>query len=290
MGDLTQMSEIELLQTHSKIIDELRRRGVVTTRNNPVGDYTEWLVCRAMGLMKKGNSQAGFDAVDKNGVRYQIKGRQDEGNSVQFSAIRNLDRRDFEVVIAVVFDNVFSVRLAVMIPHAMVPEFARYYEHTNAHNLILTEKAIGQAGVTDISNALNQASSQKMAQIADPPAPDTPAIGYEPLKIHPPQNPQSKWERFAGYLREVGKIQDTAVRTRVSNCKRMEQFEGDLDDHFDADQCQKLLARLTYSTRDQELNIRPRHNIPINGDLRNGSATLKQAVTLYVRYRRHAGS
>jgi len=38
------MSEIELLQTHAAVIDELLRRKVVRTRNNPIGDYTEWLL------------------------------------------------------------------------------------------------------------------------------------------------------------------------------------------------------------------------------------------------------
>ena len=163
MRGLERMTEIELLQSHSQVIEELRRRGVVTTRNNPVGDYTEWLVCRTMGLMKQGNSQSGFDAIDRDGIRYQIKGRQDEGSSVQFSAIRNLERGEFDAVIAVVFDNVYSVRLAVMIPHAMVPKFARYYEHTNAHNLILTDKIVDEPGVTNIRREIGGHDSAKLS-------------------------------------------------------------------------------------------------------------------------------
>ena len=50
MEDFEQMSEIELLQTHGLVIGELLRRGVVKTRNNPIGDYTEWLVCRRLRL------------------------------------------------------------------------------------------------------------------------------------------------------------------------------------------------------------------------------------------------
>ena len=154
MKELGEMSEIELLQTHGAVITELMDRGVVSTRNNPIGDYTEWLVCRRLGLEKQGNSQAGFDAVGKDGTRYQIKGRQDARTSVQFSAIRNLDRRDFDAVIAVVFDVAFSIRFAVVIPYAGVPEFARYYEHTNAHNLILTDDVVNGRDVTDIRQEL----------------------------------------------------------------------------------------------------------------------------------------
>ena len=40
--ELRAKSEVELLQAHSAVIDELRRRKVVKTENNPLGDYTEW--------------------------------------------------------------------------------------------------------------------------------------------------------------------------------------------------------------------------------------------------------
>ena len=144
------MTEIELLQTHKAVIDELQRRGVVRTRNNPVGDYTEWLVCQRLGLGKQPNSKAGFDAIDANGIRYQIKSRYDQGISVQFSAIRNLESQNFDFVIAVAFNANYSVRFAVMIPHEAVSQLARYQEHTNAHILNLTDQIVERPDVTDI--------------------------------------------------------------------------------------------------------------------------------------------
>ena len=154
MKDLHQMSEIELIQTHGAVIDELLRRGVVETRNNPIGNYTEWLVCRRLGLTKAAKNEKGFDATDADGVRYQIKGRRDEATSVQFSAIRNLDRQDFDMVVAVAFNGDYSVRLAVVIPHDIVPEFARYQQHTNAHNLVLTDSVLHHDGIVDIRQLL----------------------------------------------------------------------------------------------------------------------------------------
>ena len=154
MKDLEQMTEIELLQTHGAVIEELLRRGVVETRNNPIGDYTEWLVRRRLRLTKAAKNEKGFDAIDADRIRYQIKGRRDEGNAVQFSAIRNLDAQDFEIVIAVVFNNDYAIRLAVAIPHDVVPEFARYQQHTNAHNLILSESVLHHDDVVDIRQLL----------------------------------------------------------------------------------------------------------------------------------------
>ena len=94
--------------------------------------------------------------------------------------------------------------------------------------------------------------------------------------------------KFQQYLRDVKRSSKRTIGSRTSNCKRVERYEGDLDKHFDNDQCQGLLRRLTYSTENQDRERTPRHSIPINGDPRTGSATLKQAVGLYVQFRRHS--
>lgn len=155
MKDLSEMSELELLQTRGAVIAELRRRGVVKTENNPIGDYTEWLVCNRLELQVQGNSQAAFDAVDpQDDTRYQIKGRRASGNSVQFSAIRNLENHEFDFVVAVVFNEDYSIRFAFRIAYAAVKQLARYQEHTNSHLLILTERAVELDGVEDITQLL----------------------------------------------------------------------------------------------------------------------------------------
>lgn len=73
----------------------------------------------------------------------------------------------------------------------------------------------------------------------------------------------------------------TAIRSRVSNCRSIDSYEGDLDEHFEADGMVELNARLTYCTADQRVALAPRHAIPIDGDIRTGTATLKSAMTLY---------
>ena len=152
--NLSQMSEIELLQTHGYVIDELIRRGVAKTRNNPIGDYSEWLICRRLDLDMQANSKASFDAIDAKGIRYQIKSRRSEEKSVQFSAIRNLEHKGFDFVIAIVFNYYYSPRFAVMIPHETIPRLAKYQPHVNGYNLILTDKNIKLDGVTDILSKL----------------------------------------------------------------------------------------------------------------------------------------
>ncbi len=71
------------------------------------------------------------------------------------------------------------------------------------------------------------------------------------------------------------------VNSRLSNCKTVERYEGNLDDHFDKDQLSGLIERLMYSTEDERGNRPARHRIPINGNVRNVTATLKTAARLY---------
>ncbi len=94
---------------------------------------------------------------------------------------------------------------------------------------------------------------------------------------------------FRNYLRNVRSHKEKTISNRLSNCRRVEQYEGDLDKHFDADQCQNLLWRLAYSTDDQDRKRPPIHKIPIDGNVLKGTATLKQAVGLYAEFRRNRG-
>ena len=73
--------------------------------------------------------------------------------------------------------------------------------------------------------------------------------------------------------------------TRLSNCKRVEAFEGDLDTHFEEDRCRSLLEKLTYTREDERENRSSLHSIPIAGDIYNGTATLRASVRLYNKFR-----
>ena len=73
--------------------------------------------------------------------------------------------------------------------------------------------------------------------------------------------------------------------SRLSNCHRVEEYEGDLDDHFNRDQGKSLIERLSYSIKDQRENRQAKHNIPICGNVYNGTTTLKQAAKLYFEFK-----
>jgi hypothetical protein len=72
--DWSTLGVTDLLAAHCAILDELRTRNILRSKNNPTGDYAEWLVPTKLGLRLENNSAKGWDATDAAGVRYQIKG------------------------------------------------------------------------------------------------------------------------------------------------------------------------------------------------------------------------
>ncbi len=146
----------DLLRCFAEVLDELKARGVVRTRNNPVADYAEWLVSRKLGLELMHNSSSGYDAIGTNGDRFQIKSRRldPSNNSRQLSVIRNLNANKFDSLIGVLFDKDFAVKEAYKIPHNVIAKFARFSKHQNGHILHLRGDILNVPGVEDITHTL----------------------------------------------------------------------------------------------------------------------------------------
>ena len=151
----------ELLRCFANILDELKERKVVRTRNNPVADYAEWLVTQQFGLSLERSSKRGYDAIDQNGKRYQIKSRRlDPTNeSKLLSVIRNLDTNEFDYLVGVLFNRDFTVKEAYKIPHSVIREHARFSEHVNGYLLHLQGEVLTAPGVENITEVLGKHTS-----------------------------------------------------------------------------------------------------------------------------------
>ena len=86
---------------------------------------------------------------------------------------------------------------------------------------------------------------------------------------------------FRVWLKVERGLSAGTVGVRISNCRRVERHEGDLDAHYDSDEMGGLLQSLNPGD--------PKHGIPIAGDVYNGTATLKNAVSLYRDFWRGGG-
>lgn len=144
----------ELLMLHAAVMDELRSRGVLRSANNPTGDLAEYLFCAAFGWHQAVNSVKGYDAVDEDGIRYQIKGRRihQRSKSRQLSAIRDLD--GFDVLAVVLFDDNYQIVKAALVPATTVRQNSVYVAHTNSNRFHAREALWSVAGVEDVTGKL----------------------------------------------------------------------------------------------------------------------------------------
>ena len=150
-----------LFEDFAAIMVELRQRGVVRSTNSPVADYAEFLVCEALSLKREPASTKGYDAKDRRGRRYEIKGRRPtlENRSRQLSAIRDLDGAHFDFLAIVLFAPDFSVTHAFVVSAQHVKDTARYRQHVNAWILHARDSLFSQSGVRDITELVKRVAN-----------------------------------------------------------------------------------------------------------------------------------
>jgi hypothetical protein len=146
-----------LLRTFALILDELRRREIVRSSNNPVADLAELVAAKTLGLQLVGKSSAGHDAVhpiDK--TRYQVKARRHtpHNRSRQLSFIRGLDSKPFDYVVGILFDADFRVLRACMIPYDIVRKRAKFVSRVNAHRFLLRDEVWDEPTVRDLTEQM----------------------------------------------------------------------------------------------------------------------------------------
>ena len=152
--NLEELDPIDLLRLQANATKELRRRSIVRTNNNPLGDYTEWLVSRKMGLSRAANSRAGYDSISEAGVTFQIKGRRvtPENQSRQLSAIRNYEAKDFDWLIAMIFGEDFCILNAYLVPHEVIGEYFPHKDHVNGRVVVMAGPITRDGRVVDITD------------------------------------------------------------------------------------------------------------------------------------------
>jgi hypothetical protein len=158
MCDLTQSTPAGLLKLYAGIGTELRSRGIVRTENI-TGDVAEYLFCLALGLTPR--PEAHIDAVDRDGKRYQIKGRRltPANPSRELGAIRDMAGQHFDFLAGLLFDETYGVYRAAVIPHAVVMERARFVARSNSHKFLLRDDVWDAPGVCDVTDKLTAAAS-----------------------------------------------------------------------------------------------------------------------------------
>ncbi len=152
----------ELLKSYDTILEELRERNIIRNANPPAGGYAEHLASQALNLELETNSNAGYDATDEQGKRYEIKARRitRHNKSRQLSAIRNIGNKHFDFLVGVLFNSDFSVFKAALIPHEIVLQQSRFSAHTNSSLLILSDTLWDFPQIKDLTNLFKQTEKE----------------------------------------------------------------------------------------------------------------------------------
>jgi hypothetical protein len=156
--NLTAITDQGLLRLYVNVLETLREREMVRSKNNPVADFAEGLCAKALKLKLAAKSTAGYDGIDADGHGIEVKARVSPENiSRQLSAIRSIDSQHFDYLAAILFKADFSVMTGCLIPHAVIKEYGKHNKHSNSHRFLLRDSVWALPGVRDITEELKAA-------------------------------------------------------------------------------------------------------------------------------------
>ena len=157
--DLKTSSTRELLGLYGSILEELLSRGVIRTRNSPVGDYAERLVAKALNGALEPNSTASWDLVTPAGKRVQVKCRvvgPATSRSAKFSPFRSYN---FDSSVFVVLEQgTYEVVSAISVPSASVEAKARFSPHVAGASITLGTNLLSLVGARDLTDLVRAAA------------------------------------------------------------------------------------------------------------------------------------
>lgn len=130
----------ELLVRYGATLTELERRGVVRSRNAPVGDYAEYLAARVYGGTLAPKSLKSYDMTTPQGERYQVKARTIRPgmkSGASFSVVRS---NDFDFMLYLALDwETYGVLWAREVPVADLRHEGRFSPHVNGTLVRITD-------------------------------------------------------------------------------------------------------------------------------------------------------
>jgi hypothetical protein len=179
--DINRLSTRQILRLYASLLTELIARGVVRSRNAPVGDLAETLVARAYNGILPGRSEKSWDVRTRDGLRLQIKSRM-VGPHTSASQVYSVFRSwDFDACVFVQIDShTYDVVQGVEVLAAGVQQVAGWSSHTNGARVRVKQHLVALPGARDVTARLRAAldtvdSADRPSVSHSPPA--TPPAG-----------------------------------------------------------------------------------------------------------------
>ena len=79
------------------------------------------------------------------------------------------------------------------------------------------------------------------------------------------------------------------IATQMHRAGRVEEYHGDLDNHYTEDRMANLIAMLRYSKANERLAHKNPSKIPFDGDIYNNLASYRSGMQLYLKFRDAGG-
>ena len=155
--DVGSLTVRDLLRLSARIVTELNTRGVMRSRNAPVGDVAEYLVARAFHGSLAEPSVKSWD-VRAGNRNLQVKCRlvdRESRRSESFSPFRSWE---FDACVFLVLDcQTYDVFRAVEVPTAAVKAVARETPWVKGHRVSVSQIAVPIEGARDVTDLIRRA-------------------------------------------------------------------------------------------------------------------------------------
>ena len=150
--DFNKMSTTELINAYSNIIETLKKRGIIRTKNF-IGDIGEYLAIDFFNNnSKKSNLEfappgtKNIDAISRDGDRYSIKSTSSNLTGVFYgleppnSEVK--DNKKFEYLLIVQFKENFRLKRIVQLDWNTFLNFKKWHSTMSAWNITVTNKLL----------------------------------------------------------------------------------------------------------------------------------------------------
>ena len=134
----------ELLSDWAAVMRELRKRDVIRTNNNPVGDIAEAIVAAHYDGTRGAFAQRGWDVQlppsDEfpDGERVQVKAMRQTPTNKR-SSLSPIRDADYDSVVIVIFDEDFNVTEGLRITRPVVEELFKHKAYVNGRVITVTK-------------------------------------------------------------------------------------------------------------------------------------------------------
>jgi len=144
------LSDNELVDSYSEVIDQLKKRKIIDTKN-VTGDLGQYLAIRYYcntpslpNLFKANTGTKGIDAISRKGERYTIKTTTGKTTGafwdLQPPNSKKKDRRIFEYVIIVLLDDNYTLKKIIELNWKQFLKLKRWHNYMKTWNMSVTKK------------------------------------------------------------------------------------------------------------------------------------------------------